>query len=82
MLNDTNNNCLSDVLSLVGIYLSLKNLELNLTQSDKQEILDDLDDKTNHILTLIEKHLADQDELLKSIGECVIHDDSRNISKD
>lgn len=66
----------SDFLSIYGIYLAYKNLELNLTQTDKQELMKDLDTKTQQILTRIESHLEKQDKMLNELQERVLSDNS------
>jgi hypothetical protein len=80
MLNLPEEVTLSDILGIAGIYLSLKNLELNLTQTDKQELLDVLDEKISLVIEHIEQHLAQQDEILAELRECT-NDNSRNISE-
>ena len=66
----------SDFLSLYGIYLSFKNLELNLTQSDKQELMQELDAKTTQVLNRIEQHLEKQDAVLQKLQERVFNDNT------
>lgn len=66
----------SDFLSLYGIYLSFKNLELNLTQTDKQELMQELDEKTARVLNRIEQHLEKQDAVLQKLQERVFNDDT------
>lgn len=66
----------SDFLNLYGIYLNFKNLELNLTQTDKQELLQELDEKTARVLNRIEQHLEKQDAVLQKLQERVFNDDT------
>lgn len=73
---------LSDLLGIYSIYLSFKNLELNLTQSDKEQILQEVDVNSGKILDRIEQHLINQDKLLREIKEQIKNDYSGDISKD
>lgn len=73
---------LSDLLGLYSIYLSFKNLELNLTQNDKEQILQEVDANSGKILDRIEQHLINQDKLLREIKEQIKDDYSGDISKD
>lgn len=56
-----------DAVTMVGFIIGMLNFEENLTQSDKQELMSALDEKTSGILTSIDKHLQIQDEKLNEI---------------
>lgn len=60
---------LLDALTAVGFIIGMLNFEENLTQSDKQEIMSALDEKTQRVLTSIDIHLQMQDEKLNKILE-------------
>lgn len=56
-----------DLLNVLSFIIGLMNLEENLTQGDKQDIMKDLDNKTNNLLEEIHGHLASQDEKIDNI---------------
>ena len=60
-----------DIISLMSFFIGLQNLDVNLTQDDKQELQQDLTDKTNALLTEIHSHLADQDKKLELLIKTV-----------
>ena len=56
-----------DVLSIMSFVIALMNLDENLTQGDKQELMQGLDEKTNKLLSEIHSHLKIQDDKLDTI---------------
>lgn len=56
-----------DLLSMMSFLIGLMNLEENLTQGDKQDLMTELDEKTSALLTEIHDHLTDQDIKLAKI---------------
>lgn len=58
-----------DIVSLASFFVGLENLDMNLTQDDKQDLQRDLSEKSDTILTEIHKHLEDQDSKLNWIME-------------
>lgn len=56
-----------DLLSMLSFLIGLMNLEENLTQGDKQDLMTELDKKTSALLTEIHNHLTDQDDRLTRI---------------
>lgn len=58
-----------DVLSVLSFLISVKNLDLNLTQNDKQDLMEELNKKTSTLLDEIHGHLTTQDEKLDTILE-------------
>lgn len=56
-----------DIVSLMSFFIGLENLDVNLTQDDKQELQKDLADKTQLIVEDIHSHLTEQDALLRDI---------------
>lgn len=58
-----------NAVNILDFALQLMNYEQNLTQNDKQELLNELNDKANLLLSSIDQHLQDQDLRLKKIEE-------------
>ena len=56
-----------DIVSLVSFFVGLENLDMNLTQDDKQDLQQDLTDKANLLLTEVHRHLEQQDDKLDII---------------
>lgn len=61
-----------DVLSIMSFLISIKNLDLNVTQEDAQRLQSDLAEKTDLLLKEIHKHLEEQDKKLDKIMKEVI----------
>lgn len=64
-----NNNSIEllDLLTIISFALQISNLNANLNQNDKQELMNEVDSKTEKILRQIEKHLEIQDEKIDKI---------------
>ena len=62
-----------DLLSIASFVIGLMNLDENLTQGDKQELMEELGNKADLLLKEIHEHLEIQDdkldEILKKLGE-------------
>lgn len=58
-----------DTLSILSFAIALENLDANLTQNDKQELMEELNEKTDRLLNEIHNHLKEQDKKLDSIIE-------------
>lgn len=58
-----------DFLALASFWISLQNLELNLTQKDKQDLENRLAEKSQDILDEIHGHLTLQDKKIDMILE-------------
>lgn len=73
MLNNNNDNQLGllDIISIMSFVISLMNLDENLGQSDKQELMEELNNKTNKLLSELHKHLEVQDDKLDKIMEAI-----------
>ena len=56
-----------DLLSIMSFVIGLMNLDENMTQGDKQELMTELDHKTNNLLKELKKELNYQNMLLESI---------------
>ena len=58
-----------DLINIMSFVIAIVNLEENVTQSDKQELLQEFNDKASLLLTEIHKHLEEQDVRLSGIEE-------------
>ena len=58
-----------DLVSLASFFIGIENLEMNLTQDDKQDLQNDLSEKADLLLNEIHGHLEKQDKLLTQILE-------------
>ena len=56
-----------DTLSVLSFIMGIANYNENLTQSDKDDLMKGLDQKTNEMLMKIEQDLEDQNCMLKEI---------------
>ena len=56
-----------DAVALVGFLVDLANYKENLTQSDKDDIMQRLDKQSSDILTRVEHALEEQNEMLREI---------------
>lgn len=63
-----------DIISLLSFWISIKNLNENLSQNDKQELQKNLADKAELLLKEIHSHLESQDKKIDKILEEVRHD--------
>ena len=69
--------CVLDIISIASFIVGLENLDMNLTQDDKQDLQRDLSEKSDVILTEIHKHLEEQDKKLNTIMELLNEKDKR-----
>ena len=53
-----------DLISIASFCIGLMNLDENITQGDKQELLDKLSEQTKELLDEIHNHLQQQDAKL------------------
>lgn len=69
--DNINNKQLSmiDILSILSFCISVMNFDENLSQTDKQELQEDLSNKMNIILKEIHQHLEKQDIKINQILE-------------
>ena len=63
-----------DVLNVMSFYIGLLNLNQNMTQNDKQDLLKELNNKINFALIEIHKHLEQQDKKIDLIMEAIKND--------
>ena len=57
----------ADLLNILSLLIGLENLNMNLTQDDKQDLQADLSRNVDKLLTEIHGHLEKQDEKIDSI---------------
>lgn len=60
-----------DALNLMSFVIGLMNLNENLTQGDKQDIMKNLSEKADTILKEIHAHLEEQDGKINEILEII-----------
>ena len=65
MNNDGNN--FIDLVNIAGFLFGIMNLQENLTQGDKQDILDNLNKEYTLLLNNIHQHLQEQDKKIDKI---------------
>ena len=56
-----------DAVALVSFIVGIKNYEENLTQSDKDDIMNHLDQQTKDILEKVQAALEEQNKMLQEI---------------
>lgn len=56
-----------DAISPISFMVGIANYDENLSQSDKDDIMKSLDEKTNEMLTRLEKDIDNQNEMIKDI---------------
>jgi hypothetical protein len=68
-----------DILSIMGFCINIANLNENLTQSDKQDLTEELNTKINLVLQEIHTHLQKQDIKIDKILEELKYDNRRDF---
>ena len=63
-----------DTLNLLSFFVGIMNLDENLTQGDKQDLLATFSEKADSLLEEIHTHLNQQDEKINKILEELSHD--------
>lgn len=71
----------ADLLNVASLLIGLQNLEMNLTQDDKQDLQNDLSKNADRLLTEIHGHLEQQDAKLDKILQ-ILEGRYENHSKD
>lgn len=56
-----------DTMEILAFIVGIMNYNENLTQNDKDDIMNSLDRQTKDILVNVQKALAEQNEMLKEI---------------
>ena len=70
-----------DWIALISFWVALQNLDLNLTQEDKQDLENYLTEKSKQLLNEIHGHLTAQDEKLNEILELLERRDSNGANQ-
>ena len=60
-----------DAMAMVSFLIGVANYNENLSQSDKDDIMEKLDEQTKELLEHIEKLLEEQNKMLKAILEAL-----------
>ena len=68
-----------DSISLTSFLIGMMNLNENLTQGDKQDLLQTFSTKADELLKEIHGHLKKQDDKIDKILEEISYDNRRNI---
>ena len=68
-----------DTLGILSFIIGTMNLNENLTQGDKQDLLQEFSTKADLLLKEIHSHLEKQDNKLDKILEEISNDNRRNI---
>ena len=68
-----------DTLGILSFIIGTMNLNENLTQGDKQDLLQEFSSKADLLLKEIHSHLEKQDNKLDKILEEISNDNRRNI---
>lgn len=68
-----------DILSMMSFMIGTMNLNENLTQGDKQDLLQEFSSKADLLLKEIHAHLQQQDEKIDKILEELSNDSRRSI---
>ena len=63
-----------DMISLISFMIGLMNFNENLTQGDKQDLLETFSQKADDLLNEIHSHLQEQDDKIDKILEELSHD--------
>ena len=56
-----------DLISIASFCIGLMNLDENLTQGDKQDLMQQFNDQTEAVLKEIHEHLQEQDQKIELI---------------
>lgn len=65
----TNRQDFLDAVAMISFLVGLANYDENLTQNDKDDIMNKLDQQTKSILIELQKSIEEQNEMLKEILE-------------
>lgn len=66
-----------DALTLLSFVISILNYQENLTQSDKQDLLDNINAVTSDAIVRIREHLNYQDKKLNEIMEVIKNESNK-----
>ena len=65
-----------DSINLISFIIGMMNLNENLGQGDKQELLETFSKKADYLLKEIHQHLQSQDQKIDKILEVISNDNS------
>ena len=68
-----------DILGVLSFIIGMMNLDENLTQGDKQDLLQEFSSKGDLLLKEIHSHLEKQDDKLDKLLEVISNDSRRSI---
>jgi len=68
-----------DILNIMSFIIGTMNLNENLTQGDKQDLLQEFSSKADLLLKEIHSHLQMQDDKLDKIMEEISNDSRRDL---
>ena len=66
-MNNNEQLSLLDILNILSFIIGILNYNENLTQGDKQELMQEIDNKISLVLDKVQKHLELQDKQLNII---------------
>lgn len=66
-MNNNEQLTLLDILNILSFIIGILNYNENLTQGDKQELMQEIDNKISLVLDKVQKHLEIQDKQLNII---------------
>ena len=66
-MNNNEQLSLLDILNILSFIIGILNHNENLTQGDKQELMQEIDNKISLVLDKVQKHLEIQDKQLNII---------------
>ena len=68
-MNEQQEFTMLDILNILSFFIGILNLQENLTQNDKQDLINTVNKRTKIILDEVQKHLEIQDKKLDIILE-------------
>lgn len=68
-----------DILGILSFIIGMMNLDENLTQGDKQDLLQEFSSKADLLLKEIHSHLQNQDDKLDKLLEVYSNDSRRSF---
>lgn len=68
-----------DILGILSFIVGMMNLDENLTQGDKQDLLQEFSSKADLLLKEIHSHLQEQDDKLDKLLEVNSNDNRRGV---
>ena len=66
-MNNAANDKRMDLINIMSFLIGVMNLDENLTQGDKQDLIEEFNNKANYLLNEIHQHLERQDKKMDEI---------------